>query len=85
MHLCMSALEQLDWSLVQSFLAVAETGSLSAAARRLGLTQPTVGRQVQTLERELDVDLFNRHARGMALTDQGTTLLEHARAMREAG
>ena len=80
----MSALEQLDWSLVQSFLAVAETGSLSAAARQLGLTQPTVGRHVQSLEQELSVALFNRQARGMNLTDQGSALLEHARAMREA-
>lgn len=80
----MSALEHLDWSLVQSFLAVAETGSLSAAARRLGLTQPTVGRHIQALEQKLGVDLFNRQARGMNLTEQGTTLLEHARAMREA-
>ncbi len=80
----MSALEQLDWSLVQSFLAVAETGSLSAAARRLGLTQPTIGRHVQSLELELGVALFHRQARGMNLTDQGATLLEHARAMRQA-
>ena len=80
----MSALEHLDWSLVQSFLAVAEAGSLSAAARQLGLTQPTVGRHIQTLEQRLGVDLFNRQARGMNLTEQGTTLLEHARNMREA-
>lgn len=80
----MSALEHLDWSLVQSFLAVAETGSLSAGGRRLRLTQPTVGRHVQTLEQDLGVSLFNRQARGMTLTEQGNTLLSHARMMREA-
>ncbi|MDA8586811.1 LysR family transcriptional regulator [Rhodobacteraceae bacterium] len=80
----MGALEHLDWSLVQSFLAVAETGSLSAGARRLGLTQPTVGRHVQTLEQNLGISLFHRQARGMSLTDQGNTMLGHARVMREA-
>ncbi|NNE79009.1 MAG: LysR family transcriptional regulator [Silicimonas sp.] len=80
----MSALQHLDWSLVQTFLSVAETGSLSAAARRLGLTQPTVGRHIQTLEQDLGVALFKRQARGMALTDQGAALLGHAGAMREA-
>lgn len=80
----MSALAKLDWSLVQAFLAVAETGSLSAAARELDLTQPTIGRHIQSLEQDLGVSLFNRQARGMALTAQGKALLEHARVMREA-
>lgn len=84
MQFCMTALAKLDWTLVQAFLAVGETGSLSAAARELGLTQPTVGRQVQALERDLGVSLFRRQARGMALTPQGEALLHHARAMREA-
>ncbi len=80
----MSNLTNLDWSLVQTFLAVAETGSLSGAARELDLTQPTAGRHVQSLEQELGVTLFKRQARGMALTPQGATLLEHARIMRDA-
>jgi DNA-binding transcriptional LysR family regulator len=80
----MSALTKLDWSLVQTFLAVAETGSLSEAARQLNLTQPTVGRHVQALEGKLGLTLFKRQARGMALTVQGAALLENARAMREA-
>ena len=84
MHLCMSALEHLDWSLVQAFLAVAESGSLSAAGRRLRLTQPTVGRHIQSLEADLGVSLFKRQARGMTLTEEGALLLEHARAMRAA-
>ncbi|MEO0904691.1 MAG: LysR family transcriptional regulator, partial [Pseudomonadota bacterium] len=41
------SLGSLDWSLVQAFLAVAETGSLSAAARELGTSQPTLGRQIK--------------------------------------
>lgn len=84
MHSCMSALAKLDWTLVQAFLAVSETGSLSAAARELGLTQPTVGRHIQALEQALGVSLFRRQARGMEPTRQGDALLAHARAMREA-
>ena len=80
----MSALEQLDWSLIQAFLGVSETGSLSAAARQLGITQPTVGRHIQALEADLGVSLFKRQARGMTLTEQGAVLLEHARIMRDA-
>ncbi len=80
----MTALANLDWSLVQTFLAVAETGSLSGAARELNLTQPTAGRHVQALERELGVPLFKRQARGMALTAEGAALLGYARAMRDA-
>ena len=80
----MDAHRHTDWSLLQSFLVVAETGSLSAAARKLGKTQPTIGRHVQILERDLGVSLFRRQVRGMALTDHGESLLEHARDMRRA-
>ncbi len=73
-----------DWSLVQSFLAVADTGSLSAAARRLGRSQPTLGRQVQALEAELGVSLFDRHARGLRLSAVGQQLLPMARQMHAA-
>lgn len=73
-----------DWTLVQSFLAVAETGSLSAAAARLGRSQPTLGRQVQALETALGAQLFDRHARGLRLSETGAALLPHARAMGEA-
>ena len=74
----------LDWSLVQAFLAVAEHGSLSAAARVLGASQPTLGRQVRALERQLGVEIFRRHDRGLALSEVGQTLLGSARAMGEA-
>ena len=73
-----------DWSLVQAFLAVAETGSLSAAARRMGRSQPTLGRQVQALERSLGVTLFDRHARGLALSETGSDLLPMAQQMHAA-
>ena len=76
--------KNFDWSLMQSFLAVAETGSLSAAARLLGASQPTVGRHVQALEDQVGAELFLRQARGMSLSDAGARLLEPARAMREA-
>lgn len=77
-------LRSANWSLVQSFLAVAETGSLSAAARRLGLSQPTLGRQVRELERALGAALFDRHARGLRPSETGAALVPLARQMAEA-
>jgi DNA-binding transcriptional LysR family regulator len=70
-----------DWNRVRAFLVTAEEGSLSAAARALGLTQPTLGRQVEALERELGVALFERHGRGLRPTPAGLDLLDHARRM----
>ncbi|WP_305970162.1 MULTISPECIES: LysR family transcriptional regulator [unclassified Mameliella] len=74
---------KLDWSLVQTFLTVAETGSLSEAARRLGISQPTAGRQVRQIETTLGLELFRRQPRGLALSDAGAELLPHARRMAE--
>jgi len=73
-----------DWSRVRAFLVTAEEGSFSAAARALGLTQPTLGRQVAALEAELGVALFERVGAGLQLTASGLELLEHARAMGKA-
>ena len=73
-----------DWNQARAFLATAEEGSLSAAARALGLTQPTVGRQIAALEEELGVLLFDRVGRSLTLTQSGLELLEHVRAMGEA-
>ena len=70
-----------DWTLYRTFLAVAKLGSLSAAARSLGLTQPTVGRHIESLEAALDVDLFLRSPRGLSPTDIGRTLLPKADAI----
>ncbi|MEM9579256.1 MAG: LysR family transcriptional regulator [Pseudomonadota bacterium] len=74
----------LDWSLFKSFLAVADTGSLSGAARVLGQSQPTLGRQIKHLEDHLHLTLFDRHTRGFALTEAGAQLIAPARAMAEA-
>ena len=68
---------RLDWNHLRGFLATAETKSLSAAARRLGLTQPTLSRQVAALEKHLGLLLFERVGRGLQLTDAGRELLTH--------
>ncbi len=77
-------IESFDWSLVQAFLAVAETGSLSGAARVLGTSQPTLGRQIKTIETQLGAELFRRQPRGFALTETGAALVSPAQAMRDA-
>ena len=77
-------LAALDWSLVQAFLAVAEEGSLSGAARALGASQPTLGRQIRAIERQLGADLFHRRPRGLEPTATGAALIGPARAMRDA-
>jgi len=73
-----------DWNQVRAFLAAVEEGSFSAAARALGLTQPTLGRQVAALEKELGVVVFERGRRPITLTQSGLELLEHVRDMGEA-
>jgi DNA-binding transcriptional LysR family regulator len=74
-------MDKTDWNQLKAFLETAETGSLSAAARKLGLTQPTLSRQVAAIERQMGVTLFERVGKSMALTSTGLDLLEHARAM----
>ena len=73
-----------DWNQIRAFLATAEEGSFSAAARALNLTQPTLGRQVAGLEEGLGVTLFERTGRSLVLTEAGHDLLAHTRAMAEA-
>jgi len=65
-----------DWSLWRSFGAVVETGSLSAAARKLGLSQPTLGRHIETLEADLGIPLFERTLQGLKPTETGLRLYE---------
>ena len=72
---------RIDWALWRSFLAVAETGSLSGAARRLSLTQPTVGRHVEQLEAALGRKFFLRSPQGLMPTEEALALLPEARAM----
>lgn len=73
-----------DWNRARALLLTAEEGSFSAAARALGVAQPTVGRQVTALEDELGVALFERIGSTLELTAAGLELVEHARAMGEA-
>lgn len=70
-----------DWSLVRSFLAVLEQGSLLAAARHLQSSQPTIGRHVAELEAQLGLVLFDRTGRGLVPTDSALRLADAARAM----
>jgi DNA-binding transcriptional LysR family regulator len=73
-----------DWHLYRSFLAAMHEGSLSGAARALGTTQPTVGRQVAALEAALGAPLFARSLDGLAPTDVALRLLPAAEAMAAA-
>ena len=73
-----------DWNQARAFLATAEEGSLSAAARALGVTQPTLSRQVSALEEKLGITLFERGPRMTSLTSAGLEVLDHVRAMHEA-
>jgi DNA-binding transcriptional LysR family regulator len=79
-----SMIQPLSWDDQRAFLAVLEEGSLSAAARRLHLAQPTVRARVEALERSLGTVLFTRSAQGLLPTDQARALGEHARAMAHA-
>ncbi len=74
-------MDQLDWNQLKAFLETAETGSLSAAARKLGLTQPTLSRQVAAIEKHLGVTLFERVGKAMVITSTGLALLDHVRLM----
>jgi DNA-binding transcriptional LysR family regulator len=74
----------LDWNLIRSFVTVAEAGSLSAAARKLAASQPTLGRHIAELEQALGVVLFRRGRTGYELTEQGAALFERAQAVGEA-
>lgn len=70
-----------SWDFYRTFLAVLETGSLSGAARLLGLTQPTIGRHIEALEREAGQQLFTRSQRGLEPTDTAHAMKPLAEAM----
>ncbi len=76
--------DPFDWNDLKAMIAVAETGSLSAAAATTGVSQPTLGRRIQALEASLGLTLFERGPQGMTLTDSGAEMLAHARKMQEA-
>ncbi len=73
-----------DWDLAKAFLATVETGSLSAAARQLGTSQPTLSRQVAAFAEALEITLFERVGRGLELTEAGADIAAHLRPMAEA-
>jgi DNA-binding transcriptional LysR family regulator len=71
----------IGWELYRSLLGVLQQGSLSGAARELGLTQPTVGRHIAALEQQLGVLLFTRSQLGLLPTDTALAMRGHAEAM----
>ena len=92
-HSCMEAIHSrmadslpagFDWTLVRSFLAVLDAGSVTAAARRSGASQPTLSRHVAELEAQLGVPLFERTGRGVTPTGAALAIAEAARRMQDA-
>jgi DNA-binding transcriptional LysR family regulator len=73
----------MDWADLRIFLAIARAGTLGAAARSLGQSQPTMGRRLRALETAVGHTLFQRTADGFVLTDEGNAVLEHAERMEE--
>ncbi len=74
-------MDTIDWDKLKTFHAAAETGSLTAAAEKLDISQSAVSRQIAALEERLNTPLFHRHARGLTLTEQGHILYQTARDM----
>lgn len=74
-------MRNVDWAKLQSFIAVAENGSLSAAARATGASQPTLSRHIASLEDELGLQLFDRTSGGLVLTAVGSEIYASAEAM----
>jgi DNA-binding transcriptional LysR family regulator len=79
-HLCMAA--DIGWELYRSFLGVLNHGSLSGAARELGVAQPTIGRHVAALEKSLGLALFTRSQTGLLPTEAGQSLRTYAESLR---
>lgn len=73
----------MEWSDLRIFLAIAREGTLGAAARRLGLSQPTMGRRLSALEASVGHALFQRTSEGFVLTHEGAAVLAHAERMEE--
>ncbi len=71
----------MDTQLLQAFAAVAETGSFSAAAEQLHLTQPAISKRIALLEQQLDCSLFDRGGRQITLTEAGRALLPHSQTV----
>ncbi len=73
--------QEPDWQLYRTFLAVLQEGSLSGAARRLGVAQPTVARHVEALESAVRADLFVRSQRGLIPTDLARNMLPYVESL----
>lgn len=73
-----------NWNLIRAFLAVARSGSLSSAARHLGVSQSTLTREIQSLEQSTQLNLFKRSTHGVQLTEQGQNLMDSAEQMEKA-
>jgi len=73
----------LDWDQLRIFLAVAREGTLGAAAKTIGQTQPTIGRRLSALEETVGHVLFQRTTAGFVLTDEGNAVLQHAERIEE--
>src|SRR6201996_4898899 len=82
-HFCMAKREP-GWELFRTFLEVVRDGSLSGAARKLALTQPTVGRHIDALEAALGLSLFSRSPQGLTPTPAALELVGHAEALAAA-
>ena len=76
--------DRMDWDKLRVFKVVAELESMTAAAKRLGESTPTVSRKIDELEESLQSKLFVRSTRGMVLTDAGKKALRYASQMEEA-
>ena len=72
-----------DLLLLHSFLETADAGGITAAARRLFVTQPALSRRLQQLEADLGVRLFERRSKGVALTEEGRLVAREARDLIE--
>src|SRR6478736_5020578 len=70
-----------SWDFYRSFLTVLRQGSLSAAARELGLTQPTIGRHIDALEQAVGAELFTRSSNGLLPTDMALDLKPYAETL----
>ena len=79
-----SIMNNIEWDLVRSFLMVSRMGSLSAAARELGVSQPTLSRDIQAIESATKLNLFQRTTQGLKLTSAGQRLVDAASKMDEA-
>jgi len=78
-----SGMDNFDWALVKSFVAVLDAGSMMGAARRLHAQQPTLSRHIAELEMQLGAPLFERTGRGVTPTATGLAIAESARQMEE--